>query len=357
MEQSQYNALFSFIWNIANDVLVNDFNKGDYKNVILPMLVLRRIDVLLEETKGAVITMKEQLDKNNVLNQAPVLCSVTGYPFYNTSKFTMKSMRSATGSKTLELNFMEYLLGYSKDVLDIIDKLDLKHIVENLSKKELLGSIIDKFTSDRINLSSKPVLGGDGNVLLPALDNHTVGTMFEELLRRFNEEDNVTEAGEHFTPRDYVKLLADLAVLPVADKLMDSTYSIYDGACGTGGILTIAQERIEEVAAEKGKKVSIKTYGQELQPETYATCKADMMISGHIQSFQYSYAGQEREYIAFDSTISRDGHPGKTFDFCISNPPFGTPWKKDLIKRGLTDKEKSKFIDSRFTGVIGEGAD
>lgn len=355
MEQSQYNFLFSFIWNIANDVLVNAFNKGDYKKVILPMLVLRRIDVLLEPTKNAVIQMKEQLDKNKIENQAPVLYDITGYPFYNTSKFTMKTLKSEIDPLRLKMNFIEYLNGYSKDVLDIIEKLHLRQVVDNLTEAERLGSIIEKFTSDKINLSSKPVYDGEGKILHPALDNHTVGMMFEELLRRFNEENNVTEAGEHFTPRDYVKLLADLAVLPVADKIKATTYSVYDGACGTGGILTIAQERIKQIGKEQGKDVAINIYGQELLPDTYATCKADLMISGHIKSFQYNYAGEEREYIAFDSTVSRDGHAGETYDFCISNPPFGTPWKEDLKKRGLKETEKAKFTDSRFNIAIGNG--
>lgn len=355
MEQSQYNFLFSFIWNIANDVLVNAFNKGDYKKVILPMLVLRRIDVLLEPTKDAVIQMKEQLDKNKIENQAPVLYDITGYPFYNTSKFTMKTLKSEIDPLRLKMNFIEYLNGYSKDVLDIIEKLHLRQVVDNLTEAERLGSIIEKFTSDKINLSSRPVFDSEGNLLHPALDNHTVGMMFEELLRRFNEENNVTEAGEHFTPRDYVKLLADLAVLPVADKIKATTYSVYDGACGTGGILTIAQERIKQIGKEQGKDVAINIYGQELLPDTYATCKADLMISGHIKSFQYNYAGEEREYIAFDSTVSRDGHAGETYDFCISNPPFGTPWKEDLKKRGLKETEKAKFTDSRFNIAIGNG--
>ena len=174
MEQSQYNFLFSFIWNIANDVLVNAFNKGDYKKVILPMLVLRRIDVLLEPTKDAVIQMKEQLDKNKIENQAPVLYDITGYPFYNTSKFTMKTLKSEIDPLRLKMNFIEYLNGYSKDVLDIIEKLHLRQVVDNLTEAERLGSIIEKFTSDKINLSSKPVFDGEGNLLHPALDNHTV---------------------------------------------------------------------------------------------------------------------------------------------------------------------------------------
>lgn len=348
MNQTQYNQLFSFIWNIATDVLVYAFEKGEYKKIIMPMMVLRRIDVLLEPTKEQLLETKKMLDENHFTNQDPILFTTTGYPFYNTSLFTMKTLKSETDPLRLKMNFTDYLNGFSKDVQDIIDKFHMRQMVDNLTEAERLGSIIEKFTDDKINLSNKPVLDDDGNVRLPGLDNHTMGTIFEELLRKFNEENNVTEAGEHFTPRDYVKLLADLAVLPVADKITDNTYSIYDGACGTGGILTIAQERILEIAKEQDKRVQVDIYGQELTPETYATCKADLMISGNIQSFQYLVDNQNREYIAFDSTISRDGHAGETYDFCISNPPFGTPWKEDLKKRGLGEKEKNKFTDSRF---------
>lgn len=349
MEQAQYNQLFSHIWNIATDVLVYAFEKGEYKNIIMPMMVLRRIDVLLEPTKEKVLKQKELLDNNHIDNQDPILFMTTGYPFYNTSKFTMKTLKSETDPLRLKLNFTDYLNGFSKDVQDILDKFHIRQKVDNLTEAERLGSIIEKFTDDKINLSIKPVCNDKGEVILPGLDNHTMGTMFEELLRRFNEENNVTEAGEHFTPRDYVKLLADLAIIPIADLLEDSTYSIYDGACGTGGILTIAQERIAQVAEERGKNINTDIFGQELTPETFATCKADLMISGNIKSFQYPFGTEQREYICFDSTISRDGHAGETFDFCISNPPFGTPWKEDLKKRGLTDKEKAKFVDSRFT--------
>lgn len=348
MNQQQYNQLFSFIWNIATDVLVYAFEKGEYKKIIMPMMVLRRIDVLLEPTKEALLAQKKMLDDNNFSNQDPILFSITGYPFYNTSLFTMKTMKSETDPARLKINFINYLDGFSRDVQDILDKFHLRQMVDNLTEAERLGSIIEKFTDDKINLSNKPVLDDDGNIKLPALDNHTMGTMFEELLRKFNEENNVTEAGEHFTPRDYVKLLADLAVMPIADQIADTTYSVYDGACGTGGILTIAQDRILEIAKCQNKNVVVNIFGQELQPETFATCKADLMISGNIQSFQYQIGAQPREYIAFDSTISRDGHSGETFDFCISNPPFGTPWKEDLKKRGLEEKAKSQFSDSRF---------
>ena len=355
MNQNQYNQLFSFIWNIATDVLVYAFEKGEYKKIIMPMMVLRRIDVLLEPTKEQLLQQKEMLDKNKIQNQDPILYTVTGYPFYNTSLFTMKTLKSETDPLRLKMNFIDYLNGFSKDVQDILDKFHLRQMVDNLTEAERLGSIIEKFTDDKINLSNKPVLDDDGKVRLPGLDNHTMGTIFEELLRRFNEENNVTEAGEHFTPRDYVKLLADLALMPVADKITDNTYHVYDGACGTGGILTIAQERIKEIAQERGKQVQVNIFGQELQPDTFATCKADLMISENIRSFRYQHGMEQREYIAFDSTISRDGHAGETFDFCISNPPFGTPWKEDLKKRGLGENEKKRFTDSRFVIIDSEG--
>ena len=357
MNQSQYNALFSFIWNIATDVLVYRFDKSEYKKIILPMMVMRRIDVLLEPTKKDVLALKEALDKQGIELQDSILYSVSGYPFYNTSKFSMSTLCSEIDPQRLKQNFLDYLNGFSRDVLDIVEKLHLTQIVDNLTEAEVLGSILEKFTSGRINLSIKPVEDEKGNVLLPGLDNHTMGTIFEELLRRFNEENNVTEAGEHFTPRDYVKLLADLALLPVADKITDTTYSVYDGACGTGGILTIAQERITEIATGRGKEVKVHIYGQEQAPDTYATCKADLMISGQVDSFQYDWKGTSREYIAYGSTLSQDGHKGETYDFCISNPPFGTPWKEDLKKRGLTEKEKDKFSDPRFCLYDEEGVE
>lgn len=345
MEQAQYSKLFSFLWNIANDVLVHAFEKGKYKDIIMPMLVLRRIDVLLEPTKDKVLERKAQLDKFGVTNQDQTLCMASGFPFYNTSKFTLKSLTNETDPQRLKLNFIDYINGYSNDVLEIIEKFHLRQQIDNLTETERLGTLISKFTDSNINLSIKPVVDDEGNEILPGLDNHTMGTIFEELLRKFNEENNVTEAGEHFTPRDYVKLLADLAVVPIADQLEPkTTYAVYDGACGTGGILSIAQERINEIIPDS----NIHLFGQELQPETFATCMADMMISGVLPQTGYSLKGTPRKYIAFGSTISEDGHAGETYDFCISNPPFGTPWKEDLRKKGLTDKEKKKFTDSRF---------
>ena len=312
MNQSQYNQLFSFIWNIANDVLVHAFNKGDYKKVILPMMVLRRLDILLEPTHEDVLKQKKLLDASAIPeeSQEQVLFGLTRYPFCNTSRFTMKSLRGETNPIRLKQNFLEYLDGFSRDVQDIIEKFRLKQQVDNLSDAGRLGSLIEKFTDDSINLGINPILDKNGNERLPGVDNHTMGTLFEQLLRKFNEENSVTEAGEHFTPRDYVALMADIAVLPIADRLRSATYKVYDGACGTGGILSIAEQRIKENAAKRGKQVKIDLYGQELQPETYATCKADLMLStNNVNMFTYKHAGQERARFFCGSTISNDGHP------------------------------------------------
>lgn len=312
METKQYNHLFSFIWNIANDVLVHAFEKGDYKKIILPFMVLRRIDVLLEPTKEQVLAKKELCDKSNIADYTPFLTQITGYPFYNTSAFKMSTLKNEIDPQRLKMNIIEYFNGFSQDVQDIIDKFKLRQQVDNLTEVGRLGSLLEKFTDGNINLSIHPVMeevtDEDGVThmveRLPGLDNHTMGTIFEELLRKFNEENNVTEAGEHFTPRDYVRLLADLAVVSVKEKLTDNTYTIYDGACGTGGILTLAQEEMERVAEEQGKNVKVSIFGQELQADTYATCKADLMISGNINKFSYRLDSVEHQYIAFGSTIS-----------------------------------------------------
>ena len=337
MTQIQHNQLVSFIWNIANDVLVNVYNKGDYRKVILPMIVLRRFDAVLEDTKKEVLAMKERLTAANIIQQDEALCAVAGQAFCNSSPFTLKDLKSRTNSQQLKLDFIAYLDGFSANVQDIITKFKFRNEIDTLVEGGVLGLLIEKFVDNRINLSNRPVLFDDGSVRLPALDNHSIGTVFEELLRRFNEENNVTEAGEHFTPRDIVTLMAEIAFVPIMDKITDSSYLIYDGACGTGGILSVSEERLQQLAEARGKRINTHIFGQELQPETYATCKSDLLIKGD---------GEEANNISFGSTISEDGKAGLKFDFCISNPPFGTPWKRDLENWGL--KDKKDITDGRF---------
>jgi len=337
MEQIAYNQLISFIWNIANDCLVHIYNKGDYRKIVLPIIVIRRFDAVLEPTKKAVLDMKVSLDAQGITDQDDALKTIAKEQFINSSPFTLKDLKSRTNQQQLKLDFIRYLDGFSQNVQEIIDKFKFRNEINTLSENDILGMLIGKLVDPRINLSSRPVYHDDGSVRLPALDNHSMGTAFEELLRRFNEENNVTEAGEHFTPRDIVELMAELAITPLADRITNTTYRIYDGACGTGGILTVAEQRMKSIANECGKRVSIYLFGQELQPETYAIARSDMMIKGE---------GKQAERIAYGSTISNDAFPRETFDFMISNPPFGTPWKKDLEAWGY--KDKKEITDSRF---------
>lgn len=337
MENANFNQLVSFVFGIANDCLVDVYDVGDYRKIILPMIVLRRFDAVLEPTKQAVLAMKQKLDAAGILEQDVALCSVAHEAFCNSSPFTLSDLKSRTNQQQLKQDFILYLDGFSKNVQDIITKFEFRNQIDKLSEHDILGLLISKFVDPSINLSSRPVLNPDGSVKLPGLDNHTMGTVFEEVIRKFNEETNITDAGRHFTPRDIVELIADLAFVPIEDQIKSTTYRIYDGACGTGGMLTVAEERIQRLSQKAGKKVSIHLYGQENADETYAIARAEMLVKGE---------GSQANNIFFGSTISNDGFPGETFDFCLSNPPFGTSWKKDLAAWGLTKKDD--ITDPRF---------
>lgn len=337
MENANFNQLVSFVFGIANDCLVDVYDVGDYRKIILPMIVLRRFDAVLEPTKQAVLAMKQKLDAAGILEQDVALCSVAHEAFCNSSPFTLSDLKSRTNQQQLKQDFILYLDGFSKNVQDIITKFEFRNQIDKLSEHDILGLLISKFVDPSINLSSRPVLNPDGSVKLPGLDNHTMGTVFEEVIRKFNEETNITDAGRHFTPRDIVELIADLAFVPIEDQIKSTTYRIYDGACGTGGMLTVAEERIQRLSQKAGKKVSIHLYGQENADETYAIARTDMLVKGE---------GSQANNIFFGSTISNDGFPGETFDFCLSNPPFGTSWKKDLAAWGLTKKDD--ITDPRF---------
>jgi len=222
-------------------------------------------------------------------------------------------------------------------VQEILDKFKFGNQIDTMIEADILDAVIQKFVSKDINLSPKQ----NGN--LPGLDNHAMGTIFEELVRRFNEANN-EEAGEHWTPRDVVELMADLVFAPIADQIKDATYSCYDGACGTDGMLTVAQGRLNRIAEETGKKVSIHLFGQELQPETYAIAKADMMLKGD---------GEEAMHIAFGSTLSNDQHASRSFDFMLANPPYGKSWKVDAEK--MASGKKKEILDTRFNAATEDG--
>ncbi len=334
MNYSMHNTITNFIWGIADDVLRDVYVRGKYRDVILPMTVIRRLDALLEPTKEAVLSMKKQLDEAGIANQDAALCQASGEAFYNCSPFTLRDLKNRAKMQQLQADFESYLDGFSPNVQEILDKFKFRNQISTLVEADILGALIEKFLNPNINLSPKAVCDAEGNERLSGLDNHAMGTVFEELIRRFNEENN-EEAGEHFTPRDIVKLMADIIFLPIADEIESGTYLVYDGACGTGGMLTVAEERLKELARDVGKQVSIHLYGQESQPETYAIAKADLLLKGE---------GVEAENIKFGSTLSADAFVSNHFDFMISNPPYGKSWKTDLDRMG----GKSDIKDPRF---------
>ncbi len=337
MENGQLTWITNFIWGIADDVLRDLYVRGKYRDVILPMTVIRRLDAVLEPTKQEVLAMKALLDKEGVVHQDVALRRAAGQAFYNTSPFTLRDLKARANRQQLEADFRTYLDGFSPNVQEIIDNFEFRHQIPRLAKADALGTLIEKFLDPSINLSPQPVLNSDGTVRLPGLDNHAMGTIFEELVRRFNEENN-EEAGEHWTPRDAVRLMARLIFEPIADQITDGTYLLYDGACGTGGMLTVAEETLLKLAQERGKQVSVHLFGQEINAETYAICKADLLLKGEGEAADNIVGGPEH------STLSNDAFPARTFDFMLSNPPYGKSWKSDLERMG----GKAGIKDPRF---------
>ena len=343
MDNQVHNAIVNFIWGIADDCLRDVYVRGKYRDVILPMTVIRRLDALLEDTKTDVLEMKKRLDAAQIDNQWPALCNTAGHAFCNASPFLLRDLTSRAKKQTLKADFIAYLDGFSPNVQVILDKFKFRNQIDTMVEADILGAVIEKFVSSDINLSPNPVYKDAEKTILkhPGLDNHGMGTIFEELIRKFNEENN-EEAGEHWTPRDVVELMADLVFLPIADQIKDATYSCYDGACGTGGMLTVAQERLLTLAKRRGKDVSIHLFGQEINPETYAICTADLLLKGD---------GDQADHIAFGSTLSGDQHPSKQFDFMLSNPPYGKTWKVDAEKLG----GKKEILDTRFNTYLEGG--
>ncbi|WP_277058881.1 type I restriction-modification system subunit M, partial [Trichlorobacter lovleyi] len=337
MDQATHNKIVSFIWGIADDVLRDLFKRGKYPDVILPMCVLRRLDAVLEPTKQAVLDTKQMLDDAGITEQKAALCEAAGQAFYNTSRFTLRDLRSRANQQQLKLDFEDYLDGFSQNVQDILENFKFRNQISTLSKADAIGTLIEKFLDPDINVSPNPVLNSDGSVRLPAMDNHSMGTVFEELVRKFNEDNN-EEAGEHWTPRDAVKLMARLIFLPIADQVQSGSYQLYDGACGTGGMLTLAEETLLELTAAQGKQVKTYLFGQEINPETYAICKADLLLKGEGENADHIVGGAEW------STLAHDAFPAHEFDFMLSNPPYGKSWKKDLDTMG----GKDGIRDSRF---------
>ena len=316
----------NFIWGIADDVLRDLFKRGKYPDVILPMCVIRRMDAVLESTKSAVLDTKQMLDKNGITEQRAALAEAAGQAFYNTSKFTLRDLKSRGSQQQLLADFEDYLNGFSQNVQDILDNFKFRNQLPTLSKSDSLGTLINKFLDPEIDLSPS------------GIDNHAMGTVFEELVRKFNEENN-EEAGEHWTPRDAVELMASLVFLPIEKQLKSGLYLLHDCACGTGGMLTGGEATLLAIAKRRGLQIDCRLYGQEINPETFAICKADMLLKGEGENADHIVGGAEW------STLSHDAFPGREFDFMLANPPYGKSWKKDLEQMGGKDGMR----DPRFS--------
>jgi type I restriction enzyme M protein len=312
-------------------VLRDLFKRGKYPDVILPMCVIRRMDAVLEPTKEAVLETRKMLDEAGITEQRQALCAAADQAFYNTSRFTLRDLKSRGNQQQLLADFEDYLNGFSQNVQDIIDNFKFHNQLTTLSRADALGTLINKFLDPEIDLSPT------------AIDNHSMGTIFEHLVRMFNEDNN-EEAGQHWTPRDAVRLMANLVFLPIKEQLKSGTYLLYDCACGTGGMLTVAEETLSAIAERRGLEIKSLLYGQEINPETYAVCKADMLLKGEGENADHIVGGAEW------STLYHDAFPAREFDFMLSNPPYGKSWKKDLEAMG----GKEGMRDPRFK-VMHEG--
>ena len=296
---SKHQELSSFIWNVCDDVLRGLFKQHEYGDVILPFVVLRRLDCVLDSDKDVIYNLYEEY-KSKVDDPSPIIKNSVKKEFYNHSKYDLVRLKS--DPKNIYMNFQNYINGYSKNVYEIIENFQFEKPVEKLNKSNKLYLLIDKFTEIDLHPS--------------VVDNHTMGQIFEELLRKFSEMSNET-SGEHYTPRDVVKLLVSLVFSENKEDLQGEgkIRSIFDPCCGTGGMLTMGKEWIIE---NINPNIEIKTSGQELNPQTYSICKSDMLISGG-----------NPDNIKLGSSLSEDGFQGDRFDYMITNPPFGVSWKSE----------------------------
>ncbi|EID5919921.1 SAM-dependent DNA methyltransferase [Campylobacter upsaliensis] len=325
MQIHQFQPIISFIWSVADDLLRDVYVKGKYRDVILPMTILRRLDVILEPTKDKVLETynkhKDKIDKDT-LNT--LLCKTSEATFYNHSHFTLKKLLN--DPKNIRINFENYLEGFSENIKDVINRFEFIKRLDKLDEKKILYGVIERFCSTKINLSMHPIFNDKNELIHKGLSNLGMGYVFEELIRRFNEENN-EEAGEHFTPREIIELMTHLVFLPIKDRIQKGTFTIYDNACGSGGMLTESKEFIIDESGPIRSKAEIYLYGQETNDKTYAICKADMLIKG-----------ENPDNIKYGSTLSEDKLSGEKFDFMLTNPPYGKSWEKDQKELSVSKK-------------------
>jgi type I restriction enzyme M protein len=317
--------IINFIWTVADDVLINKFLENQYQDVILPMTVLRRLDLALEATKDKVLKTHSAF-KGKIDNLYGLLTSEqhgTGLAFYNTSAFTMKKLLA--DPKNINSNFLDYLNGFSENVQDIISKFKFRNQLETFESTGITFSLIEKFCNPKVELSPDKI------------SPMAMGYMFEDLIRRFNEKTNAA-AGRHFTPREIIALMTHLVYLPVKDKIQKGTFLVYDPCAGSGAMLTQSKSFATDPEGEIKSKAIFHLYGQENTGEMYATCKSDMLLKG-----------EDPDKIKFGSTLSEYGfdHDLK-FNFMLTNPPYGTSWKQDIDNLNVGTDKKVSIIDKRF---------
>ncbi|BCZ19986.1 hypothetical protein NHP190012_16280 (plasmid) [Helicobacter sp. NHP19-012] len=316
MDGNQFQPMVNFIWGIAN-LLRDHYKRGKYRDVILPMTLIRRLDAMLEPTKAKVLACKEKHKNLSPDGLATPLCHASGFKFYNDSNFTLKVLLDEPS--IIKANFLNYLDGFSPNIRDILEKFKFKDQLDTLEKSGILYPLVQEFCSQKVNFSINDKKDEKGRVIQKGLSNLGMGYVFEELIRKFNEENN-EEAGEHFTPREVIRLMAELVFRPVQEQIKSGFFTIYDNACGSGGMLTESKAFLQE---ELQSKATFELCGQEVSPDTYALCKADMLIKG-----------ENPENIKFGSTLkeNEDGFLKgdiTKFDFMLTNPPFGKAWRSE----------------------------
>ncbi len=326
---ANYQELATLVWNVADDVLRGLFKPHEYGDITLPFLVLRRLDCILDEDgrkEKAINAYNQFKDKVSEDALPQIIENATGTSFYNTSQYDLSRLKADPNN--IHLNFANYINGFSEDVRDIIENFNLDRFIERLHNNNRLFIFCDKFTE--VDLHPNKV------------DNHTMGQVFEELLRKFSEMSNET-SGEHYTPRDVVRLLVSLLFAEHGEDLRGQGVirSIFDPCCGTGGMLTVGKKYFHE---QINPDADIRLLGQELNPQTYAICKSDMLITG-----------EDPDSIQLGSSLSEDQFQGQRFDYMITNPPFGVSWKSD--ERAV--KAEAQTANGRFsagTPRISDGA-
>ena len=300
------HEISNFLWEIADEVLRDDFKRSKYPDVILPFVVLRRLDCVLQPTKETILTRRKKLEGMGLEPEQMdgQLRKASKHAFYNTSRFDFPKLLDDHGN--IRKNLIAYINGFSENVRDIVERFSLRHNIDILDQKNLLFMMVQKMCSPRAALDPE------------SLTNHDMGYVFEELIRRFNEQAN-ENPGEHFTPREVVRLMVRMVLNGDKEVINQpgAMRTIYDPACGTGGMLSVAKSYIVE---QVNPHADIMLFGQEVNPETYAICKSDMLIKGD---------DRDANNIKMGSTLSEDGHANAKFDYMISNPPYGKDWKKD----------------------------